>query len=52
MDITDMQVTDAVSTTETYLTNAAEATSMGIELEMTAMVTDSLTFMAGFGYTD
>ncbi len=52
MDITDMQVMDAVSPTDSYLTNAAEATSMGIELEMTARVTDSLTLMAGFGYTD
>jgi iron complex outermembrane receptor protein len=52
MDITDMQVEEAVSPMESYVTNAAEATAKGIELEMTARVFDGLALMAGFGYTD
>ena len=52
MDISDMQVNEAVSPIISYITNAAEATAMGIELEMTARVFDSLAFMAGFGYSD
>jgi iron complex outermembrane receptor protein len=52
MDITDMQVEEAVSPMESYITNAAEATAKGIELEMTARVFDGLALMAGFGYTD
>ena len=52
MDITDMQVTENVSPIETYMTNAAEATARGIELEMTARVFDGLSLMAGFGYSD
>ena len=52
MDITDMQVTEAVTPVESYLTNAAEATAKGVELEMTARVSDGLSLMAGFGYSD
>lgn len=52
MDINDMQVTEAVSTMESYLSNAAKATGKGFELEMTAKVTEGLSVMAGFGYTD
>jgi iron complex outermembrane receptor protein len=52
MNITDMQVNEAVSPMEGYITNAAEATGKGVELEMTARVFDGLSLMAGFGYTD
>jgi iron complex outermembrane receptor protein len=52
MDITDMQVEEAVTPVITYMTNAAEATAKGIELEMTARVADGLTLMTGFGYSD
>ena len=52
MDITDMQVNEAVDMTVSYLTNAAEATATGIELEMTARVFDGLALMAGLGYSD
>ena len=52
MDITDMQVNEAVSPIESYITNAAEATGKGVELEMTARVFDGLALMAGFGYSD
>jgi iron complex outermembrane receptor protein len=52
MDITDMQVDEAVSPGDSYVTNAAEATGKGVELEMTARVFDGLALMAGFGYSD
>ncbi|MFV9644699.1 MAG: TonB-dependent receptor [Desulfobacterales bacterium] len=52
MDITDMQVNEAVSPVESYITNSAEATAKGVELEMTAKVFDGLSLMAGFGYSD
>jgi iron complex outermembrane receptor protein len=52
MDISDMQVSEAVDYLEGYTTNAAEATSMGAELEITARVLEGLTLTAGFGYTD
>ena len=52
MDITDMQVNEAVSPIVAYITNAAEATAKGVELEMTARVSDGLSLMGGFGYTD
>jgi iron complex outermembrane receptor protein len=52
MDITDMQVPEAISPIESYTTNAAEATAKGIELEMTARILDGLDLMAGFGYND
>ena len=52
MDITGMQVTETVAPTKTYLTNAAEATGKGIELELTGKITSGLTMTAGFGYID
>ncbi len=52
MDITDMQVDEAVSPMELYVTNAAEATAKGVELEITARPYDGLSLIAGFGYSD
>jgi iron complex outermembrane receptor protein len=52
MDITDMQVNEAVSPMESHLTNAAEASAIGVELEVAARVYRGLTLSAGFGYTD
>jgi len=52
MEIDDMQVEEAVSPMELYITNAAEATGKGVELEITARPYDGLALMAGFGYTD
>jgi len=52
LDITDMQVAEAVDPFRSWNTNAAEATSKGVELEMTAKITDGLSLMSGFGYTD
>ena len=51
MDISDMQVSEAVNYVEGYTTNAAEATGTGAEIEITARVYEGLTLMAGFGYT-
>lgn len=52
MDIKDMQVNEAISPTEAYLTNAAEATSMGAEIDITARLTKELSLMGSFGYTN
>lgn len=52
MDISDMQVSENISSLESYVTNAAEATGKGIELEVTGRITTGLTMTAGFGYTD
>ncbi len=52
MDISSAQVEESVSLVEEYLTNAGRAKSMGVELDMTAVVTEGLTLNGGFGYTD
>ncbi|WP_321491814.1 TonB-dependent receptor domain-containing protein [uncultured Desulfobacter sp.] len=52
MDISDMQVEDYVNTSTYWITNAAEATSRGVELDFTARITKGLTLMGGFGYTN
>lgn len=52
MDISDMQVTEAINPVESWVTNAAEASSTGGELEFTARMLDGLTVMAGLGISD
>ena len=52
MDISDMQVAEALPTGFSFLTNAAEASSAGVELEMNWRPVQGLTLMAGFGYLD
>ena len=52
MDISDMQVSETITPTTTYITNAAQATGKGIELELTGKITPALSVMAGFGYID
>ncbi len=52
MDISDMQVEEAVSPFVSYTTNAAEASAIGGELEVVAKLTRQLSLIAGFGYTD
>jgi len=57
MDIKDMQVSEAVILdgglqSTSYISNAAEATSKGVELEITGRVTKGLTLSAAFGYND
>jgi len=51
MDISDMQVSSTVNTQGNYyITNAAEATSKGLELEANFQATDSLSLFGSFGY--
>ena len=52
MDISNMQVSETISSLASYITNAAEATGKGVELELTGRITTGLTMTAGFGYTD
>ncbi len=52
MTISDMQVPETLLSGFSYLTNAGEATSKGIELEMNWKPTQELTFMSSFGYTN
>ncbi len=52
MEISDMQVDEWVNLNTAVITNAAEATSWGLELDVTARITDTLTLMGGFGYTN
>lgn len=50
MSITDMQVQEAVSPRETFLTNAAEATGKGFELELLARPFKGLDIRGAFAY--
>lgn len=52
MNISDMQVAQALPSGFSYLTNAAKATGKGVELEMTARVTDGLSLIASYGQSD
>lgn len=52
MDIKDMQVEEGITPMITYITNAAEATAKGVEIELTAKVLEGLTITAGLGYND
>lgn len=50
MDIEDMQVNNSVDALRAYRSNAAEATSKGIEFEINAKLTDALKVFAAYGY--
>ena len=52
MDIANMQVTNATSPTEEYVTNVAKAHSIGFEIETNIKVTDNLTSSFSFGYNE
>lgn len=52
MDIANMQVTNATSPTEEYVTNVAKAHSIGFEIETNIKVTDTLTSSLSFGYNE
>ena len=45
-----MQVEESINPLTTYVTNAAEATSKGGEIEITAKVNNELTLSAGLSY--
>jgi len=51
MDITDMQVSEG-NVPINFITNAAEATSRGFELELMAKATPNFTLTAAYGYND
>lgn len=52
MEISDMQVDESISPVETYLTNAAEASGYGGELEMSAIIIDGLSLTVAIGFSD
>ncbi len=52
IDYTDLQVQGVNSSGATTTTNAATATSQGVELELTALVTEGLTLSANYAYVD
>jgi iron complex outermembrane receptor protein len=51
MDISDKQVEENVDLTTYYITNGARATSMGAEVDLTAILAPGLRVNGGFGYT-
>lgn len=52
MDIEDMQVEEWVTPVTSLTTNAAEATSKGVEVEVRASIVDGLSLLGAFGYND
>jgi len=52
MDIDDMQVDIYINASDLYTSNAAKATSKGIETQITAMLTNEWHLVAGFSYND
>jgi len=52
MNISDMQVNQRIPNGQSYMTNAAEATSKGVEIEIIWYPVQGLSLSAGFGYTD
>jgi len=50
MDISNMQILTALSTFTGYISNAASATSKGIELDLNYNLNDSISFFGAFGY--
>lgn len=51
MDISEMQVEENIDPYTSYITNAAKATSTGVEIDFSVKVTDTFSLMGGFGYT-
>ena len=52
MDIDDMQVSEYVTATSAITTNAAKATSQGIEASLNFQATDTINLFAGASYVD
>jgi len=52
MKLSDMQVQQPVTSSASYLANAAEATGKGFEFDLNYQVTNSLSTNFGFGYSD
>ncbi|MCP4118487.1 MAG: TonB-dependent receptor [Desulfobacteraceae bacterium] len=51
MDIQDMQATEGAPPMDLHITNSAEATAHGVEVDMQLLLTRCLTLDAGFGYS-
>ncbi|MCP4117169.1 MAG: TonB-dependent receptor [Desulfobacteraceae bacterium] len=52
MDIDDMQVDTYINPQDLYKSNAAKATSMGVDTQIKAKLTSQLQLVAGFSYND
>ena len=52
MDIDDMQVNTAIDAVQSYRSNAAKATSKGMEVEIRYRVTQALSLFASYGYNE
>lgn len=52
MDISDMQVSEVITPAQRVITNAAEASGSGFEIELKALLTEGLTVTSGVGYTN
>ncbi len=52
MALEDMQLSQAINMSDSYVTNAAKASGAGAELELTASVSDNLSLMASYGTVD
>jgi len=52
MDISDMQVTEYIGNSNSIKTNAAKATSQGIETSLNYQATDTINLFGGFSYND
>ncbi|MCP4119990.1 MAG: TonB-dependent receptor [Desulfobacteraceae bacterium] len=52
MDISDQQVLTAIDSMYGYISNAASATSKGIELEINYQANDNLSLFSAFGYNE
>jgi iron complex outermembrane recepter protein len=52
IDLKDQQVVQLISTGDTYISNAGESRSMGMEAEIVALLAEGVRLEAGFGFTD
>lgn len=52
MDINDMQVQQPVTSSSSYIANAAEATGKGFEIDANYRINNNLSALLGFGYSD
>ncbi|ADK84495.1 TonB-dependent receptor [Desulfarculus baarsii DSM 2075] len=52
IDLQDQQVVQLLPSADTAIRNAGQSRSMGMELELRALLCQGLTLDAGFGYTD
>ena len=51
LDVSDMQVNTHINSYDVFLTNVADASGFGAELELRAQVAEGLTLLGSFGYS-